>query len=232
MSLDLLVPFTSTAPAWTRLEDGPLQRLFPAAFSSDEKILYVFHVDGTNSPWQYNVQEDNWEEVTAVKFQNAGWEGIGAVTDPSTGLIYLAGGYDDVSAKTNALKVLNTFDPVSKTIHTDYLPPPERVFPVRWYYGNVWSQNRSSVIYWGGNNREPNQQLSPVENGVTEMSPSAMADARNSPNCAGLPLHGSKPGRDQSSHLRRETQEQYHRRRALDTRLGHVYLDAGSVRTH
>ncbi|KAG0377364.1 hypothetical protein BGX24_006253 [Mortierella sp. AD032] len=102
------------------------------------------------------------------------WEGIGAVTDPSTGLIYLAGGYDDISAKTKALKVLNTFDPVSMTIHRDDLPAPDRAFPERWYYGNVWSRNRSSVIYWGGNNRAPDQQLSPVENGVTELQPSSM----------------------------------------------------------
>ncbi|KAG0306245.1 hypothetical protein BGZ97_000813 [Linnemannia gamsii] len=174
MYLDLLVPFTSTAPAWTQLADGPQQSNFPAAFSSDEKILYVFHIPGTNSPWQYTIADGTWQEVTATKFENADWEGIGAVTDPKTGLIYLAGGYDDINAKATALKIINIFDPVSQTIDTQSLPPAERVFPIRWYYGNVWSRNRSSVIYWGGVNRDSRVPVAPVENGVTEFVPDLM----------------------------------------------------------
>lgn len=171
MYLDLLVPFTSTAPAWTQLTDGPRQSNFPAAFSSDEKVLYVFHIPGTNSPWQYSIADDTWQEVSATKFGNAGWEGIGAVTDPESGLIHLAGGYDDINAKATALKIITSFDPVSQTIDSQSLPPPEKVFPIRWYYGNVWSQNRSSVIYWGGVNRDSRVPIAPVENGVTEFAP-------------------------------------------------------------
>ncbi|KAG9061054.1 hypothetical protein KI688_007683 [Linnemannia hyalina] len=175
MYLDLLKPFTSTTPPWTQLANGPVQRLFPAAFSSDEKILYVFHVPGTNSPWQYSVADDTWQEVTAAKFGNADWEGIGAVTDPKSGLIYLAGGYDDVNAKAASMKIVNIFDPVSETINTQDLPPPDKVFPIRWYYGNVWSRNRSSAVYWGGINRDYKVAVSPVENGVTEFSPDPMS---------------------------------------------------------
>ncbi|KAF9154785.1 hypothetical protein BG015_011967 [Linnemannia schmuckeri] len=174
MFLDLLVPFNSTAPAWTQLANCPPQRNFPAAFSSDEKILYIFHVPDTNSPWKYSVADNAWQEVTAAKFGNAGWEGIGAVTDPKSGLIFLAGGYDDINLRGTAMKIFNTFDPVSETIHTDALPPPERVFPIRWSYGNVWSKNRSSIIYWGGVNRDSQVPISPVENGVTEFSPDLM----------------------------------------------------------
>ncbi|KAF9154786.1 hypothetical protein BG015_011968 [Linnemannia schmuckeri] len=175
MYLDLLKPFTSTAPPWTQLANCPAQHVFPAAFSSDEKILYIFHVPGTNSPWQYSVVDDTWQEVTATKFGNADWEGIGAVTDPKSGLIYLAGGYDDVNAKAAYLRIINVFDPVSQTINTQDLPPPEKVFPVRWYYGNVWSRNRSSIVYWGGVNRDNKVSISPVENGVTEFTPDLMS---------------------------------------------------------
>ncbi|KAF8938498.1 hypothetical protein BGZ47_008556 [Haplosporangium gracile] len=175
MYLDLLKPFTSTSPPWTQLANCPAQRVFPAAFSSDEKILYIFHVPDNNSPWQYNVINDTWQEVTAARFGNAGWEGIGAVTDPKSGLIYLAGGYDDVNAKAAYLRIVNVFDPVSQTIKTQDLPPPERAFPIRWYYGNVWSQNRSSIIYWGGINRNNTAPISPVENSVTEFVPDLMS---------------------------------------------------------
>ncbi|KAG0289821.1 hypothetical protein BGZ96_006690 [Linnemannia gamsii] len=174
MYLDLLVPFTSTAPAWTQLADGPQQSNFPAAFSSDEKVLYVFHIPGTNSPWQYSIADHTWQEVTATKFGNANWEGIGAVTDPRSGLIHLAGGYDDINAKATSLKIITSFDPVSQTIDTQSLPPPDKVFPIRWYYGNVWSRNRSSIIYWGGVNRDSRVPVAPVENGVTEFVPELM----------------------------------------------------------
>ncbi|KAF9539435.1 hypothetical protein EC957_005394 [Mortierella hygrophila] len=174
MFLDLLVPFTSTAPAWTQLANCPAQHSFPAAFSSDEKILYIFHVPGTNSPWKYSVTDNTRQEVTAAKFGNAEWGGIGAVTDPNSGLIFLAGGYDDINFRVPYMKIFNTFDPVSETIHTDDLPPPERVFPIRWSYKNVWCKTRSSIIYWRGVNRDGQASFSPVENGVTEFSPSLM----------------------------------------------------------
>lgn len=95
VSLNLNTPWNTTYPAWTKHADGPKQDLFLAAFSSDEKMLYTFHIPDTSSPFQWDSSTEMWKEMTNVKFDNATWQRIGAVTDPRTGLIYMAGGYND-----------------------------------------------------------------------------------------------------------------------------------------
>jgi hypothetical protein len=172
ISLDLTIPFNSTAPAWTQLADGPPQSLFPTALSSDEQTLFAFHILDTNSPWQYNVQENKWQESVA-KFERAEFIGVGSVTDPRTGLIYLAGGFDEVNKDAPIMKTIDIFDPVSQTIHVDDLPDPTSVFPIRQNYANVWSKYKNSILYWGGNNKNP---LGPglVENSVAELSTDSM----------------------------------------------------------
>ncbi|KAF9154784.1 Acyl-CoA-binding domain-containing protein 5 [Linnemannia schmuckeri] len=172
ISLDLTIPFNSTAPAWTQLADGPLQSLFPTALSSDEQTLFAFHIPETNSPWQYSVQENKWQE-SVVKFERAEFIGIGSVTDPRTGLIYLAGGFDEVNKNAPTMKTIDIFDPISQTIHVENLPDPTTVFPIRQNYANVWSKYKNSILYWGGNNKNP---LGPglVGNSVTELLTDSM----------------------------------------------------------
>ncbi|KAF9899725.1 hypothetical protein EC991_008417 [Linnemannia zychae] len=173
MSLDLTLPWTANAPAWTELDKGPLNSAFPATFSSDEQTLYTFHIDRSNSPLQYNVQNNNWQQ-SPVKFENAALDGISAVTDPESGLIYLAGGYVEANYGAPFLKFLSIYDPIYQCIKTDRLPEPTEAFPIRRYYGNVWSKYRKSIVYWGGANQSV---LDPgvVQNGVTEFSPDANA---------------------------------------------------------
>ncbi|KAG0377368.1 hypothetical protein BGX24_006257 [Mortierella sp. AD032] len=172
MVLDLNIPWSSTAPAWTQLESGPTQYNFPAAFSYDEQTLYTFHITQSNSPLQYNVQSNKWQD-SPVKFQNAAIDGIGAVTDPRTGLIYLAGGYRE-ARNVPFLKFMDVYDPVTQSIGKYDLPDPSESFPIRRYYRNVWSKHRSSILYWGGSNQTA---LDPgvILNGVTEFLPDSMA---------------------------------------------------------
>ncbi|KAF9125215.1 hypothetical protein BGW39_007560 [Mortierella sp. 14UC] len=153
LSLDLNVAWNTTTPAWSKHADGPVQDLFPAAFSADEKILYVFHIDQSSSPAQWDSNTEVWKSVSNVKFENATWQGIGAVTDPRTGLIYLAGGYNDDSNLSNnpMFLAIDVFDPVSQTVNRTHLSLPPSTFLARLYYGNVWCKARSSILYWGGN---------------------------------------------------------------------------------
>ncbi|KAG0272722.1 hypothetical protein BGZ95_011498, partial [Linnemannia exigua] len=171
MSLDLTVPWNSTKPAWMRLEDGPQQNTFPAAFSSDEQTLFAFHIQGTNAPLQYSVQDNKWQVVN-IKFENAGFDGIGAVTDPRTGLIYLAGGYVEGNYNAPFYKFLDIFDPVTLSIHTVDLPNPAIALPVRRYYGNVWSKHRNSILYWGGSSPSPDSGVE--RNSISEFSTDKM----------------------------------------------------------
>ncbi|KAF9922224.1 hypothetical protein FBU30_007695 [Linnemannia zychae] len=158
MYLDLSVTFSSTAPAWTKLADGPAQHVFPATFSSDEQTLYVFHVDNTNSPWEYSVKNNSWREISEVKFQDSGIEGIGAVTDPRTGLIYLAGGYRKETLDFPAMKYMEIFDPVTSTLHIEDLPAPEKVFaltqgsapPVKADHCMAANEDGTKIAIYGG----------------------------------------------------------------------------------
>jgi hypothetical protein len=167
MVLDLAIPWNSTSPAWIKLADGPPLTASTAAFSSDEQTLYTFNVLNTNSPWIYNVQYNTWRESTALKFESTAYSGITAVTDPNTGLIYLAGGYEAANMNSLYMMFMDVVDPITQTSLTINLPDPQLLFSYRSYYGSVWSKYRSSIIYWGGVN---NLSLvpAPAQNSVTE----------------------------------------------------------------
>ncbi|KAF9124570.1 hypothetical protein BGW39_008108 [Mortierella sp. 14UC] len=170
ISLDLSIAWNTTSPAWTNLADGPRQSLFPAAFSSDEQVMYAFHIWGTASPWKYDVQKDTWQEMTTPQFENIATVGVKAVTDPRTGLIYLAAGSDNVNNHASPLKQLDIFDPVSQTIHSIDLQDPAKPFPVRLKYGPVWSNFRNSILYWGGRYNISDPRTDIAENVITELS--------------------------------------------------------------
>jgi hypothetical protein len=153
MSLDLAIPWNATSPSWTELAAGPIEGVFPVAFSSNEQTLYILHTKESNSPLQYNVQDNTWQDSPRqFKLSHSYYEGISAVSDPRTGLIYLAGGYHEVQVHPPHLKVLDIFNPVTQSIHTINLPNPTEVFPARQFYGNVWSKHLNSIVYWGGEN--------------------------------------------------------------------------------
>ncbi|KAG0274067.1 hypothetical protein BGZ95_010135 [Linnemannia exigua] len=174
ISLDLNVSWNVTAPAWQKLPDSPFyQSIFPAAFSSDDQTMYVFHIDGTNSPSQYSVTKGKWS-VSQIAFQNMAWQGLNVVTDPRTGLMYIPGGYNNVSMSLSSptLRVMEVFDPITLSINQTKLPVQNQVFPVRWYYQNVWSSKMNATLYFGGNNRvgDPPVALGPA-NVVTAFAP-------------------------------------------------------------
>ncbi|KAF9124569.1 hypothetical protein BGW39_008107 [Mortierella sp. 14UC] len=177
MSLDLRVAWNITTPAWTQLPDGPKQSIFPAAFSSDDQTMFVFHLDKTNSPWQYSVRTNTWAAAN-ITFENMGWQGLNVVTDPRTGLMYIPGGYNNANALVSSptLSLMETFDPITLSINHSPLPIPNQVFPVRWYYQNVWSSTKNLILYFGGNYRQGEVPFSPgLENIVTAFEPSSLS---------------------------------------------------------
>ncbi|KAG9061055.1 hypothetical protein KI688_007684 [Linnemannia hyalina] len=176
MYLDLSVGWTTAAPAWTRLADGPPQFIFPAAFTSDEQTMFVFHLIGSNKPQQYNVQTNAWS-VTNYTFSNMAQTGVSVVTDPNTGLMYLAGGYSSLNFDntTMTFSKLDTFDPLTLSVRQTDVPTSTDVFPARLYYGNVWSQAKSAVLYFGGNNPNNYTSPQPLENVVSAFAPATMS---------------------------------------------------------
>ncbi|KAF9313531.1 hypothetical protein BGZ91_006262 [Linnemannia elongata] len=159
--LDLAVPWSANTPVWKRLQSGPQQSIFPAVFSGDQKTMVVFHIAGQNPTYKYTVATDSWAS-SPVRFPLNGTQGIGAVTDPSSGLVYIAGGYTDRTS-------MDIYNPTTDSVSQSKLPDPANIFASRWYYTNTWSQQRKTVMYFGGYNITNNA----ANNFVSEFSPSA-----------------------------------------------------------
>ncbi|KAG0299257.1 hypothetical protein BGZ97_003810 [Linnemannia gamsii] len=188
ISLDLNVNWNTTAPAWTKLADGPMQDIFPAAFTSDEQSMFVFHLKVKGLPWQYHVESDSWYVGGKDSFTDMDMQGVNVVTDPRSSLMYVPEGYDLalLNQKPWNLTTMAIFDPLTSSLNHMILPVPDEVFPVRQYYGNVWSKKRNSILYFGGHNLYVSAPVPKYPNIVTEFSPDtmtfrALASAENAP---------------------------------------------------
>lgn len=159
-SLDLLSAWNTTTPAWTKLASGPKQRIFPATFSKNQKSLIVFRAGEPNYIRRYIVASGNWSP-SAVNLTYGFREGVGAVTDPNTGLVYVARGYTDINERS-----VDVYNVDRDTLTELPLPPATTVLAQRTYYGNVWCQPRKSILYFGGYALET--QPAPISPVITE----------------------------------------------------------------
>ncbi|KAG0272436.1 hypothetical protein BGZ95_011816 [Linnemannia exigua] len=168
-SLDLAKSWNSNSPAWSQHKPGPQKAIFPGTFSADQKTMVVFHTSKPNSPfaaWRYSVDSDSWTPSKAsFPFQDR--NGLASVTDPNTGLVYTAGGYVN-PIEGVAIDVYN-FD--EDSVSTIPIPDALDVFSTRVYYTSVWSQQRNSILYFGGYTLA-SQPVQPL-NSVAEFVPAS-----------------------------------------------------------
>ncbi|KAF9899488.1 hypothetical protein EC991_008799 [Linnemannia zychae] len=145
MSLDLTVSWPGSRPVWHRLTGGPMQYIYPAAMSADGQTLIAFRVNPSFA-MRYNVATDQWTP-SQIKPGHSQLEGVGAVTDSQTGLVYLAAGY------TGVRDSMAVYDFKTDTMTTSFLlPRMDTTFMSRAYYANVWSSYRKTIFYFGGYN--------------------------------------------------------------------------------
>ncbi|KAF9356245.1 hypothetical protein BGX26_005534 [Mortierella sp. AD094] len=101
----------------------------------------------------YHIPNDTWISTTALpQGSTLQPEGLHAVTDPTTGLIYVPSG-------ANNAQSMMQYDPSNPTVAV-VLPMPSALSdPVRKlgvsYYGSVWSTQRDSILMYGGGIFEP-----------------------------------------------------------------------------
>lgn len=163
-SLDLTLAWNANSPAWTRLASGPKQRIFPATFSKNQKSLIVFRAGEPNYIRRYIVASGNWSP-SKVNLTYGYREGVGAVTDPNSGLVYIARGYTDINERS-----VDVYNVDTDNISELPLPPATTFLAQRTYYGNVWCQPRRSILYFGGYALET--QPAPISPDITEFVPS------------------------------------------------------------
>jgi hypothetical protein len=144
-ALDLATPWPANSPAWIPLKQGPTQALHTAAMSIDEQTFVTFRTTtaGPSSvlSFRYHMGSNTWDQ-SSVKAQNPNKEGISAVQDPLSGLVYLAGGYQNDDSQ---MYVYN--------IDTDTMtmfPMPSNYMADRSYYAGAYLRSRKSIIYFGG----------------------------------------------------------------------------------
>ncbi|KAF9201768.1 hypothetical protein BGZ49_008018 [Haplosporangium sp. Z 27] len=150
-----------TSPPWKNLASVSTMQQAPSGFgssmtiSSDQKNLIVW--GGYYSPTMiYNIESGLWtlkspslQDATSLK------EGLKAVTDPSSGLIYIPSGANQGGS-------MMEYNPI--TMATESLPMPS-VFGgnALAYYSAIWSTQRNSILVQGGHvvaaNGSANQQL-------------------------------------------------------------------------
>ncbi|KAF9138259.1 hypothetical protein BGX30_009341 [Mortierella sp. GBA39] len=160
MYLDLTVSWPATQPVWHQLVGGPQQYIFPAAMSADGQTLIAFRLSPTFA-MRYNVASNTWSP-SQIKPDHALLQGIGAVTNPDTGLVYMAGGF------TGNRDTMSVYDFKSDTITTAFQLPVD-ILKSRAYYGNVWVKSRKSIMYFGGYNAALSRIA--TDNVLTEFDP-------------------------------------------------------------
>lgn len=145
--LDLAISWTSIAPAWVQLRPGPQMNYFPGTVSADSKNLFFFNIPGSSPVYQFSVETGIWFPVPgAIKISTI--DGIGAVTDPNTDMIYLAGGYSPEAHAAH--ETLDVWSHKTNEITNSSLPAPTVAFADRNYYTSAWCKSRTSILYWGG----------------------------------------------------------------------------------
>ncbi|KAG0070996.1 hypothetical protein BGZ89_011881 [Linnemannia elongata] len=163
-SLDLTLTWNASSPAWTRLASGPKQRIFPVTFSKNQKSMIVFRAGEPNYIRRYIVASGNWS-LSKVNLTYGNREGVGAVTDPNNGLVYIARGYTDINERS-----VDVYNVDTDNLSELPLPPATSFLAQRTYYGNVWCQPRKSILYFGGYALET--QPAPISPDITEFVPS------------------------------------------------------------
>lgn len=144
ISLDLSVPWDAANPSWNSLSSGPRQRMFSAVMSGDGKTMATFRTGEPAFSWLYDVAKDLWRS-SQITVPNPTLEGIYGVTDPTTNLVYLAGGFPQNASSLTDMLVYH-FDSDSLT---QLAMPPQGLINRRYYKG-VWWARSQSIIYFGG----------------------------------------------------------------------------------
>lgn len=144
VSLDLAVPWQANAPAWNILKPGPTLSHHSAIVSPDEQTFVTFRTSATGSSYlsnKYHIASNSWEQ-SAVKVQNPTKQGIQAVEDEASGLVYLAGGFQGDDSQMYVYNV--DYDSISM------FPMPSNYMEDREDYAAVYLKSRKSIMYFGG----------------------------------------------------------------------------------
>ncbi|KAI1305001.1 hypothetical protein EDD11_005025 [Mortierella claussenii] len=136
-SLDLSTSWPTSAVPWKALPPGRQYYLLNAVGTADNQTFIEFIPNPTDiSIYSYNLQTSAWTFLATTP-PDVLFSGFRAVTDPRSGLIYVAG-----PTKMNVL------DQTTYTWTSSAIAP--YVLSQRYYGGAVFNSARKSIMYHGG----------------------------------------------------------------------------------
>ncbi|KAF9116239.1 hypothetical protein BGX27_004090 [Mortierella sp. AM989] len=152
-SLDLTRPWNVSSPPWKSLSIGSGSRRAPfdtthsMTVSKDQQTLLILGMETVDSSLNistYNITDNSWSapKLGLVSNVTQGLNGLAAVADPNSGLIYIPGGGNEGQ---NMLE----YDPSSGSSRLLAMPA-EYVGKVVRFFTAVWSTQRNSIILYGG----------------------------------------------------------------------------------
>ncbi|KAF9294177.1 hypothetical protein BGZ88_004276 [Linnemannia elongata] len=212
-ALDLTKPWSTASPSWTMLGGGnwvshhTMVAVKPehAAGLGSSAQGYLLSVGGnpvsSGGFWSaYDIQAGKWANLTAPA-PYIGLEGQAAVSDPSTGQVYIVGGYyaDAVTNATVANR-LTVYDPKSNSVVMQQAATDKTNMTGA---AVVWSTKRNTILLFGGSRATSASAVSGLPMGnIDEYDPASkmwktMATTGNVPTraldaCAAASDDGSK----------------------------------------
>lgn len=168
-ALDLTVPWNSSSAPWTQLPDSPDLSSTSCVVSLNSTFLFPYQQLNQTSPLLaiFGSEYSSQSFLALLDVSTRKWvanatrvnppkrnSGLVAIGNPIDGKIYTRGGYQ--SDKCNTMDV---YDPKTDTLTPIPIPQPSTggdiatggvgVASSQWY-GAVWSDRRSSILYFGG----------------------------------------------------------------------------------
>lgn len=145
-TLDLSKPWNASVPLWTKLSPAHRGMDFPAAMNNDGTKLIAFKAGANASDIFANVYDclSNTWKPSSIRAPKPDREGLRAVLDPRTNLVYMAGGYED-NDNLDQMYVYH-WDTDQLTRKPMIMSAVTRTN----YYKAVWWSTKSSILYFGG----------------------------------------------------------------------------------
>ena len=183
-ALDLTKPWSTASPSWSMLGGGnwvshhTMVAVKPehAAGLGSGAQGYLLSIGGNPASndgfWStYDIQAGTWANLTTPA-PYIGLEGQAAVSDPSTGQVYIVGGYyTDAATNTTVTNRLTVFDPTSNSVVLQQAATDKTNLTGA---AVVWSTKRNTILLFGGSRATSGSAVSGLQLGnIDEYDPAS-----------------------------------------------------------
>jgi len=154
VSLDLSSSWSTSSPAWKKLQDGQATThlaVVPISSASNGgakgSLLSIGGMGANPFFSSYDVSTESWQMLATVKAPYTYLEGHSAVSDPHTGLVYIVGGYGN-----STYNLLSVYDPKTKAMVSQASATAATSLTD---IGAVWLNSRNTILTFGGTRATP-----------------------------------------------------------------------------